>query len=126
MRHVTLGVLLAFALGAMTGARASAADDSKVKEATRQVESGAKKLGEGKVAQGVEETAKGVGKTLAESARFTGEKLKESGKAAEPEARSAWENVKAGAVVFGGSVKSFVSKLFGHGLLLDERPPSGR
>ena len=43
---------------------AAAADDSKVKAATGQVESGAKKIGEGKVGDGVEETAKGVGKTV--------------------------------------------------------------
>ncbi len=36
---------------------ASAADDSKVKAATQEVESGAKKIGAGKIGQGVEETA---------------------------------------------------------------------
>jgi hypothetical protein len=85
----------------------SAADDSKVQEATRQVESGAKKFG-----QGVEETAKGVGKTVEEGAKATGEKFKESGKAAEPRAKSAWQHTREGAVAFGQSVKSFFTSLF--------------
>ncbi len=93
-------------------AGAFAADDAKVKDATRSVESGAKKIGDGKVGEGVEETAKGVGKTVVEGAKFTGEKLKESGKAAEPEAKSAWGNVKDGATSFGHSVKSFFGRLF--------------
>ena len=84
-----------------------AADDSKMKDATRSVESGAKKIGEG-----VEETAKGIGKTVVEGAKVAGEKLKESGKAAEPEAKNAWGNVKDGATSFGRSVKSFFGRLF--------------
>ena len=36
---------------------ASAADDSKVKAATNQVETGAKKIGDGQVGTGVEQTA---------------------------------------------------------------------
>jgi hypothetical protein len=91
---------------------AGAADESKVNAATRQVESGAKKIGQGKVGEGVEETAKGVGKTVVEGAKFTGEKLKESGKAAEPQAKSAWSNARDGAVAFGHSVKNFFQRLF--------------
>ena len=92
---------------------ASAADDSKVKAATGQVEGGAKKIGDGQVGTGVEETAKGIGNTVAEGAKYTGEKFKESGKAAEPEAKSAWANLKESANSFGGSVKNFFTKLFG-------------
>jgi hypothetical protein len=91
---------------------AVAADDSKVKSATQQVESGAKKIGDGKIGQGVEDTAKGIGRTVVEGAKFTGEKLKESGKAAEPQAKSSWESVKDGASSFGSSVKSFFSRMF--------------
>jgi len=91
---------------------AAAADDSKVKAATGQVESGAKKIGEGKVGDGVEETAKGVGNTVVEGAKFTGEKLKESGKAAEPEAKSTWHNMKDTAYSFGATVKNFFTHLF--------------
>jgi hypothetical protein len=93
-------------------APATAADDSKVKAATGQVESGAKKIGEGKVGDGVEQTAKGIGKTVVEGAKFSGEKLKESGKAAEPEAQSTWHNVKGTANSFGRTVKSFFARLF--------------
>src|SRR5580765_4811529 len=91
---------------------AAAADDSKVKAATNQVESGAKKIGEGKVGDGVEQTAKGIGNTVVEGAKFTGEKLKESGKAAEPEAKSTWSNLKDTATSFGGTVKNFFTRLF--------------
>jgi hypothetical protein len=91
---------------------AGAADDSKVKAATGQVESGAKKIGDGKVGDGVEETAKGVGKTVVEGGKFAGEKLKESGQAAEPAARSTWGNIKQGANSFGTTVKTFFTRLF--------------
>jgi hypothetical protein len=101
-----------------------AADDAKVKAATKQVETGAKKIGEGKIGQGVEETAKGIGGTVVEGAKFTGEKIKETGEkigektkeashAAEPKAKSAWGHVRDGAVDFGTSVKGFFSRLFG-------------
>ena len=108
----TLCVSLVLAvLGAAT-LPAGAADDSKVKAATQQVDRGAKKIGEGKVGEGVEETAKGVGHTVVEGAKFTGEKIKDAGKAAEKPAKSSWENVKDGAVNFGHSVRDFFTNLF--------------
>ena len=91
---------------------AFAADETKVNAATRQVESGAKKIGQGKVGEGVDETAKGIGNTVVEGAKFTGEKFKESGKAAEPQAKSAWSNARDGAVAFGYSVRNFFQRLF--------------
>ena len=103
---------LPLALVLMSPLAASAADDSKVKEGTHQVESGAKEIGEGKVGQGAEDTAKGIGKTVEEGAKYSGEKIKESGKAAEPAAKRAWQSTKDGAVSFGRSVKSFFVKLF--------------
>jgi len=119
-------IVLALSLVALLAptAPAGAADDSKVKSATGQVESGAKKIGAGKVGQGVEETAKGIGKTIVEGAKFTGATIKESGEkagekakeaseAAEPKAKSAWAQVRDGAVTFGQSVKSFFRHLFG-------------
>ena len=102
----------AVALVALPAVRGFAADDTKVKAATRQVEQGAKTIGDGKVGTGVEETAKGVGNTVVEGAKYTGDKLKESAKAAEPEAKSAWTSLKASANAFGTSVKSFVTRLF--------------
>src|SRR5436309_15806950 len=93
------------------------ADDSKVKAATKEVESGAKKIGAKKVGQGVEETAKGIGKTVVEGAKSTGATLKETGekagKAVEHTAKSAWEQVRDGTVDFGRSVKKFFARLFG-------------
>src|SRR5205814_2627765 len=108
-------IVLALSLVALLAptAPAGAADDSKVKSATGQVESGAKKIGQGKVGDGIEETAKGIGHTVAEGAKYTGEKLKESSKAAEPEAKSTWQNLKETANSFGGTVKNFFSNLFG-------------
>lgn len=89
-----------------------AADDSKVKSATERVETGAKKIGDGQVGEGVKETAKGIGTTVVEGAKYTGEKLKESGKAAEPQAKSAWSHMTEGATAFGHSVKNFFTRLF--------------
>jgi hypothetical protein len=107
-----LGVVLAAGLVMVSAGSGFAADESKVKAATGRVETGAKMIGEGKVGTGVEETAKGVGSTVVEGAKYTGEKLKESTKAAEPQAKDAWTNLKEGANAFGSSVKSFVTRLF--------------
>jgi len=103
-------------LGALvvTATPAAAADASKVKAATKQVDEGAHKIGTGKIGPGIEETAKGIGHTIVEGSKFTGEKLKESGKAAEPPAKGAWANFKEGAAGLGQSVKSFFSKLSGN------------
>jgi hypothetical protein len=110
-----IAIVLGLVVGGVAGARA--ADDSKVKSATRQVESGAKKIGEGKLGDGVEETAKGIGNTVVEGAKFTGEKLKEAGKAAEPKAKGVWQNLKEGnfkesANALGATVKNFFTRLF--------------
>ncbi len=113
MRSIAIVGLVALAVTCAAPSAARAADESKVKAATGQVEQGAKKIGDGKIAPGVEETAKGVGNTVVEGAKFTGEKLKESGKAAEPAAKSSWQSTKQGAVSFGTSVKRFFTKLFG-------------
>jgi hypothetical protein len=105
-------IALGCALFAASALPAVAADDSKVKAATKQVETGAKKIGDGKIGEGVEDTAKGIGKTVVEGAKFSGEKMKEAGKAAEPKAKSAWEQVRDGATDFGQGVKNFFSRLF--------------
>lgn len=110
MRRLLIGLVVG--LAALAAVPADAADDSKVKAATNQVESGAKKIGDGKIAEGVEQTAKGIGNTVVEGAKFTGEKFKEAGKAAEPRAKSAWTHVVEGATSFGHSVKNFFTRLF--------------
>src|SRR3990170_4990836 len=106
---ITLAILTVLTLGLTP---ALAADTTKVDAATKQVETGAKKIGDGKIGEGVEETAKGIGNTVVEGAKFTGEKLKDAGKAAEPPAKSAWEKVKDGAVSFGTSVKNLFTRFF--------------
>jgi len=112
MKRRGLVMVLAVSISLLTWGFAVAADDMKVKNATNQVESGAKKIPDGKVGEGVEETAKGIGKTVSEGAKYSGEKLKEAGKAAEPPAKTAWGNARDGAVGFGHSVKNFFANLF--------------
>jgi len=105
MRNRLTGFVAVLAL--LIAAPASAADDTKGKEGAAQVESGAKQIG-----QGVQDTAKGIGKTVVGGAETAGEKIKEAGRAAEPEAKSAWTRTKEGAVSFGHSVKNFFTNLF--------------
>lgn len=104
-----LGLALALALSALP---AGAADTSKVDAATRQVERGAHKMGQGKVGEGVEETAKGIGNTIVEGAKFTGEKFKEAGRAAEAPAKDAGDKAGDGLSSFGRSVTNFFRTLF--------------
>jgi hypothetical protein len=112
MKQLALVMALVLPLSLLASGSALAADDSKVKAATGQVESGAKKIPDGKIGAGVEETAKGIGNTVVEGAKYSGEKLKEAGKAAEPPAKTAWGNARDGAVAVGHSVKGFFSNLF--------------
>jgi hypothetical protein len=96
-----------FSLALLASGFALAADDSTVKAGTKQAESG-------KVAAGVEETARGISHTVSEGAKYSGEKLKEAWTAAEPPAKSAWGNARDAAVGFGRSVKAFFASLFSH------------
>ena len=109
-----LGVLIVcvVSLSLLASGSALAADDSKVKAATNQVERGAKKIPDGKIGDGVTETAKGVGNTVSEGAKYSGEKVKDAAHAATPPARTAWDNTRDGAVGVGRTVKSFVTNLF--------------
>ena len=111
MRPV-IAVLAALAFTTATALPALAADDSKVKAATNRVETGAKKIGSGDVGDGVKDTATGIGKTVEEGAKFTGEKFKEAGKSAEPDAKHAGNTFRDSAVSFGHSVKNFFTRLF--------------
>ena len=112
MKRLGPVVVFVFSLSLLAAGFAVAADDSKVKGATNQVKSGAKKIPDGKVVEGVEETAKGVGNTVVEGAKYSGEKLKEAGRAAEPPAKSVWSNARDGAIGIGTTVKSFFTNLF--------------
>ena len=106
--HISLLLLTMLVFLAMSPGRTLAVNSSKVDTAIKQVETGAKKIG-----QGVEETAKGIGNTVVEGAKRTEEKAQEAKKAAEPQAKNAWNKVKEGAYSFSASVKNFFSKLFG-------------
>ena len=66
-----------FAAVALSCGAAGAADKTKVDRATKQVEYGAKQIGHGNVGTGVKETAKGIGHTVVEGAKFSGETIKE-------------------------------------------------
>ena len=105
-------LLTAWLVVVLPAGLAGAADDTRVKAATAQVERGAKQIGAGQVGPGVEETAKGIGHTVVEGAKFSGEKLKEAEQAAEPPAKSAWQTVSQAASDIGRSVKSFFTRLF--------------
>lgn len=72
MKRLGLVIVFVVPLSLLASGSALAADDSKVKAATEQVERGAKKIPDGKI----------------------GEKLKEAGKAAEPPAKTAWGNAR--------------------------------
>jgi hypothetical protein len=112
MKRLGLVIVLVFPLSLLASGFALAADNSKVKAATDQVERGAKKIPDGRIGEGVEETAKGIGQTVSEGAKYSGEKLKEAGKAAEPPAKTAWGHARDSAVGVGHSVKSFFTNLF--------------
>ena len=112
MKRLGLAIVLVFPLSLLAPGFTFAADDSKVKAGTQQVESGVKNIPYGKIGEGVAETARGIGNTVVEGAKYSGEKLKEAGKAAEPQAKSAWANARDGAVDFGHSVKKFFTSLF--------------
>lgn len=112
MKQLAAVLVFVFPLSLLASGFASAADDSKVKAATEQVERGAKQIPSSKIGEGVAETAKGIGNTVSEGAKYGGEKLKEAGKAAEPPAKTAWGSARDSAVSFGHSVKGFFTNLF--------------
>lgn len=88
------------------------ADDTKVKDGMSQVERGAKKIPSREVGDGVKETAKGVGTTVVEGAKYSGEKLKDAGQATVAPAKGAWGHARDGAVGVGRGVKNFFTSLF--------------
>src|ERR1700741_1273392 len=98
MNPLRMLIVFAFPLSLLAGS-ALGADDSKVKAATNQVESGAKKLPDG-----VAETAKGVGNTGTEGGKYSGAKVKEAGEAPAPPAKSAWGNARDSVAGIGHSV----------------------
>jgi hypothetical protein len=66
-----------FAALALSGGTAGAADKTKVDQATRRVERGAKRIGQGQVGPGFKEMFTGIGHTIVEGAKFSGENIRE-------------------------------------------------
>src|SRR5262245_44679607 len=62
---------------ALSSGAAGAADKSKVDGATKRVERGAKQIGRGQVGPGFKEMFTGIGHTVVEGAKFSGENIKE-------------------------------------------------
>ncbi|PYO57603.1 MAG: hypothetical protein DMD83_08365 [Candidatus Rokuibacteriota bacterium] len=62
---------------ALSSGIAGAADKTKVDHATKRVERGAKQIGQGKVGPGFKEMFTGIGHTIVEGAKFSGENIKE-------------------------------------------------
>ena len=56
---------------------AEAADKSKVEGATQRVERGAHQIGRGQIGPGFKEMFTGIGHTIVEGAKFSGENIKE-------------------------------------------------
>ena len=65
------------AVMALSCGAAGAADKSKVDGATNRVKQGAKQIGQGQVGPGFKELFTGVGHTVVEGAKFSGENIKE-------------------------------------------------
>jgi len=65
------------AVVALAPSAAGAADKRKVDAATRRVDQGAKQIGRGQVGPGFKEMFTGVGHTVVEGAKFSGENIKE-------------------------------------------------
>jgi hypothetical protein len=71
---VTPGVVLIVGLA---GGAAVAADKTKVDDATRRVEQGAKQIGQGDLGPGFKEMFIGIGHTIVEGAKFSGNTIGE-------------------------------------------------
>ena len=72
---ITSGFLAAVALSC---GPAGAADKTKVDQATQRVEQGAKQIGRGQVGPGFKEMFTGIGHTIVEGAKFSGQSIKEA------------------------------------------------
>jgi hypothetical protein len=66
-----------FAVVALSCGAADAADKTKVDTATKRVEAGAKQIGQGQVGLGFREMFAGIGHTVVEGAKFSGQNIKE-------------------------------------------------
>ena len=83
VQRMVIGLVVLTCFGLSSGL-AYAASMSKVDSATHQVESGTKQAG-----QCIAQTAKGIGHTIVEGAKMSGEKIQEAGKEAQPQVKNA-------------------------------------
>ena len=65
------------AIVALSDGAAGAADKSKVDQATRRVQQGARQIGHGEIGSGFKEMFTGVGYTIVEGAKFSGNTIGE-------------------------------------------------
>lgn len=76
LRWLSVPPVLVLVVGLACGA-AAAADSTKVDQATRRVERGAKQIGQGDIGPGFKEMFTGIGLTIVEGAKFTGNTIGE-------------------------------------------------
>jgi len=76
LRCVSIGFAFVATL-ALSCVTAGAADKTKVDHATKQVQRGARQIGRGQVGPGFKEMFVGVGHTIVEGAKFSGQNVKE-------------------------------------------------
>ena len=76
LRRLCVAPVLVLVVGLACGV-AAAADSTKVDQATRRVEQGAKQIGQGDIGQGFKEMFTGIGLTIVEGAKFTGNTIGE-------------------------------------------------
>ena len=76
LRWVGIAPAVVAALALCVGT-AAAADQTKVDQATERVKQGAKQIGNGQAGPGFKEMFTGIGHTIVEGAKFSGENIKE-------------------------------------------------
>ena len=76
-KHHWLLITSAFLATALSCGAADAADSTRVNWATQRVERGAKQIGQGQLGPGFKEMFAGIGHTIVEGAKFSGQNLKE-------------------------------------------------
>jgi hypothetical protein len=76
LRWVGIAPVVLAAVTLFSGA-SDAADKTKVDQATKRVERGAKQIGQGQVGPGFKEMFTGIGHTVVEGAKFSGQNVKE-------------------------------------------------
>ena len=76
LRWVGIAPVVLAAVTLFSGA-SDAADKTKVDQATKRVERGAKQIGQGQVGSGFKEMFTGIGHTVVEGAKFSGQNVKE-------------------------------------------------